>query len=291
MRIVDPPPSGARLLWNGLRSLRKPKLEGPACLPDERLLRPAVELLEMDIARYARACGFRPEHGVPLSFPHTLAFPLHLLLLTSPSFPWPASGMVHLANRIRQYQRLESGQALRLAVHCERWVAHPRGQAVLIVTRAKGAGNLVWESESLYLRRGVAAPLGEPWPDALDLDEAALVRTQRWSLPANLGRSFARVSGDYNPIHISSLGARLFGFPRSIAHGMWTLGRALAAQQAPRPLTVAELVCEFKLPIFLPASVTLWNVPPTGPRHAFEVRNSAGDKPHMRGLFIQGERS
>src|SRR5579872_3969065 len=124
IRIVDPPPSSARLLWDGLRSLRKPRLAGPPRLPDEHLVRPAAELASADIARYARACGFRPEHGVPLSFPHTLAFPLHLLLLTNPTFPWPASGMVHLANRIRQYQRLEPGQALRMEVHCERWVAH-----------------------------------------------------------------------------------------------------------------------------------------------------------------------
>jgi len=289
IRIVDPSPSGARLLWEGLRSLRKPGPEGSPRLPDEHLVRPAAELASADIARYARACGFRPEHGVPLSFPHTLAFPLHLLLLTSPTFPWPASGMVHLANRIRQYQRLEPGQALRLEVHCERWVAHPKGQAVLIVTRAKGDGSLAWESESLYLRRGVSAPLGEPWQGALDLDEAALVRTQRWSLPADLGRRFARVSGDHNPIHTSWLGARLFGFPRAIAHGMWTLGRALAAQQPPRPLAVAQLTCEFKLPIFLPGAATLWNVPPTGTRHEFEVRNLTGDKPHMRGLFIEGD--
>ena len=291
IRLIDPPPSGVRLLWLGLRSLRKPKLEGPPRLPDERLVRPAVELVEADIVRYARACGFRPEHGVPLSFPHNLALPLHLLLLTSPAFPWPASGMVHLANRIRQYQRLEAGQALRLEVHCERWVAHPKGQAVLIVTRAKGGGSLVWEGESLYLRRGVAAPQGEPWQGVLDLDEAALVRTQRWSLSADLGRRFAQVSGDYNPIHTSWLGARLFGFRRPIAHGMWTLGRALAAQQPPQPLAAAELACEFKLPIFLPGSATLWNVPPTGARHEFEVRNAAGDKPHMRGLLIRGDQS
>ncbi|WP_248798619.1 MaoC family dehydratase [Pseudomonas sp. MWU13-2105] len=291
IRLIDPPPSGARLLWLGLRSLGKPRLAGPPRLPDERLVRPAVELREADIVRYARACGFRPEHGVPLSFPHTLAFPLHLLLLTSPAFPWPASGMVHLANRIRQYQRLEAGQALRLEVHCERWVAHPKGQAVLIVSRATSGGGQVWESESLYLRRGVAAPLGEPWQGVLAFDETALVRTQRWELPADLGRRFARISGDHNPIHGSWLGARLFGFPRAIAHGMWTLGRALAAQQPPYPLAAAELTCEFKLPIFLPGGATLWNLPPTGMRHEFEVRDRAGDKPHMRGLFIRGDRS
>lgn len=288
-QIIDPPPSRTQLLLDGVRALRKPKLDGPPILPTERLVRSAVALDAADIAAYGRACGFRSEQGVPLSYPHVLAFPLHLMLLTRPSFPYPASGMVHLANRIRQHQRLQEGQALRLEVYCERWVAHAKGQALSIATRAYSAGILVWESDSLYLRRDVKDPAGEPWHAALALQEEGLLRTQRWVLPADLGRRFARVSGDFTPIHTSLIGARLFGFRRAIAHGMWTLGRALAAQQPPGGLEQAEAHCDFKLPIFLPGQVALWNHPASGARREFEVRNFAGDKPHMRGLFVWNE--
>ncbi|WP_231423688.1 MaoC/PaaZ C-terminal domain-containing protein [Pseudomonas sp. Leaf59] len=288
-QIIDPPLSRSRLLLDGVRALRKPTLDGAPPLPTQRLVRSAVELSPAGIAAYGRACGFRREQGVPLSYPHVLAFPLHLMLLTRPSFPYPASGMVHLANRIRQHQRLHEGQALRLEVYCERWVAHPKGQALSIATRAYGAGALVWESDSLYLRREVENPVGELWDDALPLPEEGLLRTQRWVLPADLGRRFARVSGDFNPIHTSLIGAKIFGFRRAIAHGMWTLGRALAAGQPPGGLAVAEAHCDFKLPIFLPGQVALWSHPLSGPRRAFEVRNVAGDKPHMRGLFIWKE--
>lgn len=288
-QIIDPPPSRTRLLLDGVRALRKPKLDGAPQLPKARLVRPAVELSAEGIAAYGRACGFRREQGVPLTYPHVLAFPLHLMLLTRPSFPYPASGMVHLANRIRQHQRLQEGQALRLEVYAERWVAHPKGQALSIATRAYSAGALVWEGDSLYLRRGVADPVGAPWDEALALPSDSLVRTQKWLLPADLGRRFAKVSGDFNPIHSSVIGARLFGFRRAIAHGMWTLGRALAAQQPPGGLDQAEAHCDFKLPIFLPGQVALWSHPVTGPRREFEVRNFAGDKPHMRGLFIWKE--
>ncbi|AUZ46077.1 MaoC/PaaZ C-terminal domain-containing protein [Pseudomonas orientalis] len=285
-QIIDPPPSRAQLLLDGVRGLRKPKSDAAPPLPRERLVRPAVELSGAAITAYGRACGFRREQGVPLSYPHVLAFPLHLMLLTRPSFPYPASGMVHLANRIRQHQRLHEGQALRLEVFCERWVAHPKGQALSIATRAYGAEALVWESDSLYLRREVKNPVGELWADALPLQEEGLLRTQRWVLPADLGRRFAKVSGDFNPIHTSVMGAKIFGFRRAIAHGMWTLGRALAAQQPPGGLDRAEAHCDFKLPIFLPGQVALWSHPVTGPLREFEVRNVAGDKPHMRGLFM-----
>lgn len=288
-QIIDPAPTRTQLLLDGVRALRKTKLDGAPLLPQERLVRPAVELSANDIAAYGRACGFRPEQGVPLSYAHVLAFPLHLMLLTRPSFPYPASGMVHLANRIRQHQRLQAGQALRLEVFCARWVAHPKGQALSIATRAYSGGNLVWESDSLYLRRDVKEPLGEPWVDTLPLQQEGLLRTQRWVLPADLGRRFAKVSGDFNPIHTSLIGAKISGFRRAIAHGMWTLGRALAAQQPPGGVGQAEAHCDFKLPIFLPGQVALWSHPVTGPRREFEVRNVAGDKPHMRGLFIWNE--
>ena len=288
MRIIDPPPSRNRLLFDGLRSLRKPKPQSTPVLPCERLVRPAVALDAAAIAHYAEICGYRHEHGVPLAFPHQLAFPLHLLLLTARSFPYPASGMVHLANRIRQYRRLTVGQALRLEVYAERWVAHPKGQALSIATRAISDGALVWESDSLYLRRGVVAPVGEPWSADLQATDTPLQRTQRWTLPADLGRQFARVSGDFNPIHTSRIGARLLGFRSPIAHGMWTLGRALAAQQPPRALDAAQLQCEFKLAIHLPGEVALWRAPASGPRQLFEVRDRAGERPHMRGLLIWG---
>lgn len=285
-QIIDPPPSRTRLLLDGVRGLRKPKPDAVPPLPRERLVRPAVELSGAAIAAYGRACGFRREQGVPLSYPHVLAFALHLMLLTRPNFPYPASGMVHLANRIRQHQRLHEGQALRLEVYCERWVAHPKGQALSIATRAYAEETLVWESDSLYLRREVKNPIGELWVDALPLQEEGLLRTQRWVLPADLGRRFAQVSGDFNPIHTSVMGAKIFGFRRAIAHGMWTLGRALAAQQPPGGLARAEAHCDFKLPIFLPGQVALWSHPVTGPLREFEVRTVAGDKPHMRGLFM-----
>ncbi len=234
----------------------------------------------------AAPVAFAASRACRCPIPHVLAFPLHLMLLTRPSFPYPASGMVHLANRIRQHQRLHEGQALRLEVFCERWVAHPKGQALSIATRAYAEEALVWESDSMYLRREVKNPVGELWADALPLQEEGLLRTQRWVLPADLGRRFAKVSGDFNPIHTSVMGAKIFGFRRAIAHGMWTLGRALAAQQPPGGLDRAEAHCDFKLPIFLPGQVALWSHPVTGPLREFEVRNVAGDKPHMRGLFM-----
>lgn len=120
-----------------------------AQLPALRLVRPAAVLDPAMLARYASVCGFHPEHGVPLTAPHLLAFPLHMLLLTDPSFPWPALGLVHLANQIHQHQPLASGDALRLEVECGALVQHAKGQAFVVHARAYRRGAAVWDSESL----------------------------------------------------------------------------------------------------------------------------------------------
>jgi acyl dehydratase len=76
----------------------------------------------------------------------------------------------------------------------------------------------------------------------------------QWHLPGDLGRRYGAVSGDRNPIHTHALSAKLFGFPRAIAHGMWSLAHCLAALEGPLPDRFTIDV-RFGRPILLPATV------------------------------------
>lgn len=259
------------------------RVDPRAQLPGVQLVRPQVRLSARHIARYAQVCGFQPSQGVPPTYAHMLSFPLQMELLTSDGFPYPVIGLVHLANNIRQHTALKAEDRVRVEVSFGDMVAHEKGQAFLVLTRILRDGLLVWESESMYLRRGVRAPQGDAFTSSLP-DTSALSRQAEWKADSNIGRRYARVSGDYNPIHLSGITAKLFGFNRAIAHGMWTKARALATLL---PRTGAEQVradVEFKLPLFLPAPVSLWTSV-TGKRTVFEVRNARGDKPHLRGLL------
>ena len=99
-----------------------------------------------------------------------------------------------------------------------------------------------------------------------------------WRVPADIGRRYASVSGDRNPIHMHPLSARLFGMPRPIAHGMWLKARCLAELEHELPDAFTAEVA-FKLPLFLPAQVA-FGVRDGG---AFEVRDAASGKPHLTG--------
>ena len=117
---------------------------------------------------------------------------------------------------------------------------------------------------------------------------AKMAQHQSWSLPGDLGRRYARVSGDANPIHTSALGARLFGFPRAIAHGMWTQARALAALTPPDGLEAAEIEVSFRAPLLLPGTAALFVSPDY---RNFEVRDPTGERLHLRGRLSALARS
>jgi acyl dehydratase len=258
------------------------KRPGPiAALPEVRYVRPRVVLEPAHIAHYSSICGFDQAYGVPLTYPQVLTFPLVMAFFCSADCPWPALGTVHLANRIEQRQQLSPGDALRVEMRTGRLLAHAKGQAFTLETTITRADDIVWEATQTVLRLGVRNPAGPAFASELDT-EMSLAHQADFSAPGDIGRRYGRVSGDLNPIHLSAQSARLFGFRRAIAHGMWTKARALAVLMPRAAVAQAKVAVEFKMPLYLPACASLW----TG-REAqgawFEVRNAKGDKPHLRG--------
>ena len=245
---------------------------GGGSIPDTTLSREGVEIDRAHVAQYARVCGFRVRDELPATYPHMLAFPLHMELMTSGSFPFPAVGLVHIANRIDVKRPLTASDTLDVAVTPTDVEEHPKGRQFSIVSTVSVDGEVAWEERSTFLRRGGGSGSGgKPSRNGSAPPEAKVT----WKLPGDLGRRYASVSGDSNPIHLHPLSARLFGFPRAIAHGMWTKARALAAMESDLPAAYAVEV-EFKKPILLPSSVGFGR---RGER--FAVRS--GDDIHLEG--------
>lgn len=279
-------------------------------LPDTELLLRGVTVDRAKLAEYARVCGFTVTDTLPVTYPHVLAFPLALALMTTPGFPLPAAGLVHVANRIVAHRPLDAAAALDLSVRAERLRAHPRGQQVDLVTVASVGGAEVWREVSTYLHRsrsaearpGGSAPAGapavadrpaavdEPRPPAgSDTGEAASDQprgeppepTAVWRVDASVGSAYAAVSGDHNPIHTSRLAARAFGFRRRIAHGMWTKARCLA-HLAPKLPAAYTVEVRFHAPVLLPATVG-FSATPDQDAWRFALHSVPSGRPHLAG--------
>lgn len=218
-------------------------------------LRSLVSVDPAHLARYRRLCGFADSALLPPTYPHILAFALQLQLLTDKSFPFPLLGLVHLENRIRVVRPLGGLGPFTLSVQVQHLQPHDKGALFSLITRLDDQLGPLWEGDSRILCRALhleGTPVERNEEAPLPLSPLA-----QWPAPASIGRAYARVSGDYNPIHLSALSARLFGFPRAIAHGLWNKARVLAALGEQLPAAGYGVEARFHKPVLLPSALTL----------------------------------
>ena len=231
------------------------------------------------LAAYAKVCGFGLRDQLPPTYLHVVAFPLHLALMGDGRFPFGAVGLVHVENAIVQHRPVGLGERLSMRVRATALAPHQRGRAFTIVSEARAGDELVWAGESTILRREGDGG-GERRPPAADAppDPPPVVQ---WRLPGDLGRRYAAVSGDRNPIHMHDVPAKLLGFPRTIAHGMWTKARCLAALENRLPASFG-VRARFRKPVLLPSTVTFGSVEDDGATR-FAVRAARDGAPHLDG--------
>jgi acyl dehydratase len=160
---------------------------------------------------------------------------------------------------------------------------HPAGRQLDLVCAASIDGELVWSGRSTYLRREKPSA---PRPELTSTQPEPAGTVSYLRVPANIGRKYAAVSGDRNPIHLHALTAKALGFPRAIAHGMWLKARTLASLEGRLP-DVYTVEVAFKTPVLLPSAVGIateragdgWNL---------DVRAARSGKPHLAGRVRTG---
>ncbi len=233
-----------------------------------------------DVAAYAKVCGFALRDTLPPTYPHMLAFPLHMAVMSDGSFPFGAVGLVHVENSIAQKRPIGIEEEMTIRVRPTKLQPHPKGKTFSLETEVLVDGKVVWESTSTMLRRGKGDEKAKAKKgfESLPADAPA---SAEWKLPGDLGRRYGGVSGDRNPIHMHSLTAKPLGFPGAIAHGMWTKARALAQLESELP-DGFEVEVRFRKPILLPARV-VFAEQDEGKEVLFAVRDAKKGTPHLDG--------
>ncbi|MPV89047.1 MaoC/PaaZ C-terminal domain-containing protein [Georgenia ruanii] len=249
-------------------------------LPKVALRVDAVRADPAQLADYQHLLGLPGTDDLPPGYVHVLAFPLAMAVMVRPDFPLPAIAMVHTANRVEQRRAVRLDESVTVRAWAEGVRAHAKGTLVDLVVTVDAGGEQVWRGVSTYLARRRLPDLPAPAADTRPRPALPTAATGVWRLPADTGRRYAAVSGDRNPIHVSRLGARLFGFPRPIAHGMYTAARALAGT-AVRAGALTWTV-EFAKPVLLPTTVAFAVV-----HDGSELRYAAWS-PHGRTVHLTG---
>ena len=126
-------------------------------LPDIELVLPNVEVDQARLADYCRVCTFEIADTLPATYPHVLAFPLHMQLMSDGAFPFPMIGLVHIANRIELRRPIGARARLTFRVRTSDLRPHERGRQFDVLAEASAGSEVVWTSASTYLRRESSA--------------------------------------------------------------------------------------------------------------------------------------
>jgi acyl dehydratase len=220
-----------------------------------------VERVKLDpdgVAPYAEACGYTSGRDVPVTYPHVVAMPLHLKIFAAEAFPLRPLGLIHLSNRIEVHGEVRCGTAYDIDVAARNYRRTDTGMAFDMDSTLSSHGTPVWRETSVFLSRwpdgAVRAAARAPRPPKPPRDARVLGETE---VTLRTAWMYARVSGDFNPIHLSDQTARLFGLRGAISHGMWSLARAIAEPPPARGRKGEHLDAQFLTPVQLPAQVAI----------------------------------
>jgi hypothetical protein len=215
-----------------------------------------------DLVRdYIRHVGGDPASyrgRVPAHFFPQWAFAFAGRLLDGLNYPM-TRGM-NAGCRLIQNAPLPIGEALEVRASLQSVDADERRALIeqRMVTSTKSAPDAVIAHLFIVvpLSRGKGEKKDKPRVDS-DAKEIAF-----WKLHANAGLDFAKLTGDFNPVHWVPQYARAMGFKNTILHGFGTMSRAIEGLNrgmfSGDADAIKEIEVRFTRPLVLPAKVGLY---------------------------------
>ena len=235
---------------------RKPGVPSDGILPEIELRLNAASTDKDILDRYNSLCQINKELTLPITYPYVMAGPLHLSLLSNDLFPLKGAGLLHLRNRINYRKPIGINETFDLTVKASETRFRPQGFEFDIISEVQIDNEVVWTCKSTLLSRGKFQR-----EDPISTDEELFAKMDKidselgFHVPGNAGRAYAKVCKDYNPIHLATPLAWLFGFKKSIAHGMWVSARALGEMKLAHSCKEFDLA--FKGPVYTGSKVSI----------------------------------
>ncbi len=240
------------------------------------------------VQQFRRVCGFvhtpRDPATVPSGYLQTLFIGLLGRYITSDFFPINPMGLIQTGQQFESRYPVRIDDTLDLFCTLQDMSLTAKGISTRFLLQVYRHNTLVWQGISTYLTR----TSGSKKPSETVQDQP-LPAKMTLAVPPGTGRRYARISGDYNPHHLSNVTARIIGFKQAMVHGMWSLARTLACLEPVMKFPEQYSVdAAFKLPVYMPATLSVGSKQVTAGnglhRIWFDLRDADTRKPHLKGL-------
>jgi len=218
---------------------------------------------------------------IPLCFPEVVTLPLVSQIVISNYFPLSPLGLIHIKNIIRQYRKIPTNQELLFKTFVSESRDVEKGIEVDFTTQILNESEIIWECVAVLLSRKKYKKKDNP-PPLKEYQEKQMIKVEK-----DIGVKYAQVSGDYNPHHLYGWSAKILGYKKPIAHGMWTLQQAITTIYENEKMDFPyQVKADFKCPLYLPSDVMVeWNSKSVDGKIAFSVTSNANNEklPHLIG--------
>jgi hypothetical protein len=275
--LIDKPPCLPALI--GKLALKSSTYQLSDVLPALKSQHDDLCIDPKHLASFRAVCGFNAGSDIPATYLQTLAMPLVLNIMSNSQFPLRAMGMVHLRNKVAVLENFDYRQPVSLSVSVGTSSLSSRGLEWNIDFTATVDNQQVWAGASTYLHSCETGISHREKPKLIRGDNP-----QDWFVPKGVGRRYGLISGDCNPIHLTDLTAKIFGFKAAIAHGMWSKTSCLAALEDQLPKSGYAVDVVFHRPLFLPSNVKFYTKNLETGQH-FSLFNDRGEKAYLTGTI------
>lgn len=184
---------------------------------------------KIKLEKYLKLFNLPHTGFLPITYPFILAMHIQLQLFNHPSIQINPLGLLHVSNYMRLYSPIPEEAEMEANCLIDSTCLVKKGLEIIVKTSIKVDSQICWECESTYLKISKKYRNEEGNKEKRFSFETyeKYDNEYNWHVSRKDAFSYARVSDDYNPIHLSYLFARFFGLPSSIIHGMWSVGKCL----------------------------------------------------------------
>ncbi len=238
-------PSNLRILGKTLF-----KSQSPTAIPKLHFVVEGFHFNRAHLQSYKRYCGFTHAE-LPLPYLFVASQKAQLHLLTDAKFPLKTLGLIHTGIRFYRHKEIDTKANYDVTVSVGRVENKPRGIEFELCVQFYEENQLVCGFDSHYF--SITSSKRGNKPAQMADDFSAFQHLAQLNITEQSVRGYARVSGDYNPIHLHRFTAAPFGFKKPIAHGLYLLARCLVTLD----IAPTEVEVNFKRPALLPIETEL----------------------------------
>ncbi len=227
---------------------------------------------------------------IPISYPLTLIFPLHLPILGHKEFPLLYVRMMQIRNHIIQHRPLERTDIIDINCRILTQRRASKGIELDVLSIISVDEKPVWENLNTYFFPGRFGNPNEPSPLSKILPLPEKHEDHIFSISSTGGFKFGLLSGDYNGIHYYSRYARWMGFERSFAQSYMSLTKCLMHIPDFESKNPLKLDVAYKGPVYYDRPLTMKNSKINN-GFRFDLYCEGNDRPSVVGSVYEMKRN